>query len=235
MTLIWAVTIYVLAKDYAKQHPTWVGGPRFVAMGEQSFSSHLYFLLFVGTFQTFATLGLHSAELLVNRSRDEVLWRRAASLHRKAGPSWAKKMPGAPKTYGSIIAALSSWQSVGLFILKPIVHWLFGSSLSAKGDGDSLVGTMSPPYTFGLAAGILVLAAFGTILSRRRPVGYIPAAWGHLQTLADLIDEWGDGTVERLYWGDKGQGEDGIRHAGTSSDVTEINAIHMDTLYRGKG
>jgi len=223
MTLIWAIAIYFIIKHTSGE----LSGPKWIYFGYGSFSSHFCFLLFVGGFQSFATMGLHSVELLVNRSRDELLWRRAAPHSRR------RNIPGAPKSYGSIIAAVTSWQSVGLYAFKPIVHWLFGNSLSAKSNiqDPSAKGNMSPPYTFGLAAIILFLAFFGTILARMRPAGCIPAAWGHLQTLADLIDDWGDGDAEKLFWGDKGQGEGGVRHAGTAVDKMKLGEIQMDFLY----
>lgn len=57
-----------------------------------------------------------------------------------------------------------------------------------------------------------LLAHFGSRLANDRPKGPQPATYGHIQTLADLIDDWS----ETIYWGDKGviSGLD-IRHAGT--------------------
>ena len=65
---------------------------------------------------------------------------------------------------------------------------------------------------FVLAATLALLAHFGGRLANDRPKGPQPATYGHIQTLADLIDDW----RETMYWGDKGDisGLD-IRHAGT--------------------
>ncbi|KAK6437405.1 hypothetical protein LTR95_006401 [Oleoguttula sp. CCFEE 5521] len=191
--------------------------------------------LLIGAMQIFATLGLHSVEMLVNRSRDEVTWRHAYPSPRDR--SQRESATGAPKAYNSIRAAATSWQSVGLYLLKPIIHWLFGNSVSELyGDDTGYVfGLMDPPYTAGLAGGALVVAVFATVLAWHRPKGAIPSTWGHIQTLADLIDDWGVGKVEKLYWGDKGRDiRDGIRHAGTSERHGELGKIRMDALYSGQ-
>src|SRR5438045_3914773 len=54
---------------------------------------------------------------------------------------------------------------------------------------------------------------FGTYLATRKPKGSLPATYGHIQTLADLIDKWSD----TMFWGDKGVvlGTE-LRNAGTS-------------------
>ncbi|KAK3174149.1 hypothetical protein OEA41_001393 [Lepraria neglecta] len=153
----------------------WTNGLRFAFRSEASYitkdniSSHGYGLLIVGVCQTFITMGLHCVEILVNRSRDEVLWRQAASRKRKSRTPPQQKSSGAPKSYSSIAAAMTN---------------------------------------------------------------VVPAAWGHLQTLADLIDDWGDGQVEKLYWGDKGQNSDGTRHAGTSNDVMAVGEIYLECQKR---
>lgn len=84
-------------------------------------------LIIFAAFQAFATLALHSVELLVNRQ----CWRQAyhtTSKSDKVGGGGT----GARKTYNSLLAVLTSWQSVVLFILKPLIHWLFGSGLSTS-------------------------------------------------------------------------------------------------------
>lgn len=60
----------------------------------------------------------------------------------------------------------------------------------------------------GLFTAIMIFLAFHS------PAGPQPAAYGHLQTLADLIDCWPpkDG---RIFWGDKPL-NNGTYHAGTS-------------------
>ena len=229
ITLIWGTAVAVIVKQYPRGN----SGPRRVGLTDSNTSSHVYGLLFVSAFQTFATLGLHVVELLVNRSRDEILWRRAGNFRRNSSKVNYNKMPGAPKSYSSTFAAFGNWRSLTLFALKPIIHWLFGSSLAiASGTDISWAwGVMDPSYTFGLSATVFLLAVFATILARARSKGPMPATWGHLQTVADCIDDWGRGRVEKLYWGDKGQLDDNVRHAGTSNEPTTLADVRMDSLY----
>lgn len=69
----------------------------------------------------------------------------------------------------------------------------------------------------GVAVGSVV---FSTVLAFWKNGGQ-PAAFGHLQTLADLIDDWGVREDGRFWWGDKG-GMGGVRHAGTSCSREEL-------------
>ena len=66
---------------------------------------------------------------------------------------------------------------------------------------------------------------FATYVSARRPIGALPATFGHLQTLADLIDEWDN----RMFWGHKADGNP--NYAGTSS--TWLPPPHKHQLYGG--
>ncbi|CZR54731.1 uncharacterized protein PAC_04615 [Phialocephala subalpina] len=62
-----------------------------------------------------------------------------------------------------------------------------------------------------------------------RASGPQSTAYGHLQTLADLIDDWLTNKEGRFWWGDKGASEAGIRHAGTSS--SPLGQIGTTALY----
>lgn len=64
-------------------------------------------------------------------------------------------------------------------------------------------------------------------------MGPQPATWGHLETLADLIDDWGMGDQGKIFWGDKGEGTVGARHVGTTGLQDRIGIIRMDSLYAG--
>ena len=87
-------------------------------------------LLLIAAIQAFLTLGLHCAELIVNTTRDEQVWRGAAKFRQAQGGRSASQGPGASLDFNSIKAACASWQSITLFIVKPITHWLLkrGSS-----------------------------------------------------------------------------------------------------------
>jgi hypothetical protein len=62
---------------------------------------------------------------------------------------------------------------------------------------------------WNLCIALFIFASFFTLIARFRPRGPQPAAYGHLQTLANLVDEWSP----VMWWGHK---EDGIPycHAG---------------------
>ena len=98
---------------------------------------------------------------------------------------------------------------------------------------------------------LFCLSALATFLALSRPSGPQPATFGHLPTLVDLIDVWpcrmaDDADQERsaadnkaskstckdtvkLYWGDKGNNEDGTRRAGTS--YTPLKPLVMSAPY----
>ena len=60
------------------------------------------------------------------------------------------------------------------------------------------------------------VAIFITFIAKRRPSGPQPAAYGHIQTLTDLVDEW----LPTMYWGHKG--DNGVVcHAGASIPPSE--------------
>lgn len=88
-----------------------------------------------------------------------------------------------------------------------------------------------PLFTLGGFA--FVVAACATWMVRASPTGPQPATRGHLETLADLIDDWGMGDQGKIFWGVKGEGTDGARHAGTSGLQDRIGIIRMDSLYAG--
>lgn len=191
------------------------------------------FALYTGV-QMPVTLGLHTAELVVNMSRDEMYWRRAGG---EKGCTL--------KSYDSIVAAFTSWQSIVLYVFKALLHWTFSIAISpyvsSYFDGTSqglseqhkvIMKTFS--LDLGLPQAVWFTLAFGIFtaamvyIAWSRPVGPQPATYGHLQTLIDLIDAWS----VTLYWGHKGQGEDGVAHAGTSD--SRLLSIDMDSLYSGE-
>ena len=81
--------------------------------------------MFIGGIQATVTLGLDFCEL-VNLSRDEDIWRAATSKH------------GIKPARNPLLVAISSWQSLGLLVAKPIIHWLFGRSMAIVG-GDGVI------------------------------------------------------------------------------------------------
>jgi len=188
-------------------------------------------LLLIAVIQSGLTLGLHCMELIVNISRDEDAWRLAS---RWMFSEKTSKQTGAQIKYSSIKSALTSWQTVGLLLFKALTHWFFGLGITLLGvngyDTASFTVTMRALPLYALAACGIVLAVFGTWIVCRKPKGPQPSAWGHLQTLADLVDDW-DTSSTMMYWGDKGLNKNGTRHAGTSSLRSNVGRIHFNELY----
>ncbi|KAK3371814.1 hypothetical protein B0T24DRAFT_531380 [Lasiosphaeria ovina] len=149
-------------------------------------------LLITGV-QSVVTISLHCAELTVNMSRDEKIYRALI------GPK------GTNGHYNSIVAALTAWQTVVLFLLKSGVHWLFGLAINLQ----FRIGiNMYPPQVFYFAALTLATTIFGVFLSVFcRPKGSLPASYGHVQTIADIVDDWADSGC--MFWGVKDHGKTG--------------------------
>jgi hypothetical protein len=142
------------------------------------------------------TLGLHCAELEMNLSRDEAFWRKATS-----------QKGCRLEEYDSVKAAFTSWQSLLLSCFKPVMHWVFGLCVQVQ-NGRIYFASAQIVYLALLGT---VLATYVSYVSARRPKGPQPAAYGHLQTLVNLVDDWS----ATLYWGHKNDGPQ-ICHAGTA-------------------
>ncbi|KAK3941739.1 hypothetical protein QBC46DRAFT_91819 [Diplogelasinospora grovesii] len=166
-------------------------------------------VLLINLFQSVVSLALHCAELIVNLSRDEVIYRELIA-HK-----------GTNGHYNSIWAAFTSWQTITLFAFKAGVHWMFGLAINLQ---FQLGVNMYPPQIFYFAGFSLFAALFGLYLSLRRPDGYLPASYGHLQTMVDIIDEWADSGC--MFWGHKGDGNPA--YAGTSTGWLKIPMEHQE-------
>ncbi|KAG1763109.1 hypothetical protein EDD22DRAFT_526263 [Suillus occidentalis] len=167
------------------------------------------------------TFGLHCSELIVNVTRDERQWRCATG--RK----------GLKTTTNPVKAIFTHPICLVLFVAKPFLHWMFGLSFiisNPAGNGTliSLDIGMLTAQIWNLCIALFILACFFTFVALRRPRGPQPAAYGHVQTLANLVDEWSP----VMWWGHK---EDGIPycHAGTSDHP--LPDVKMDCVYAGSG
>ncbi|KIK42765.1 hypothetical protein CY34DRAFT_755321 [Suillus luteus UH-Slu-Lm8-n1] len=167
------------------------------------------------------TLGLHCSELITNVIRDERQWRCAT---RKKGLTTATN-PLTPIFTHPICLVL--------FVAKPFLHWMFGLSFIITNDAVDgrlgiLVVRMLTAQIWNLCIALFIFACFFTFVALRRPRGPQPASYGHLQTLANLVDEWSP----VMWWGHK---EDGIPycHAGTSDHP--LPDVKMDCVYAGSG
>ncbi|KAG1858949.1 hypothetical protein DFJ58DRAFT_840245 [Suillus subalutaceus] len=167
------------------------------------------------------TLGLHCSELIANVIRDERQWRRAT------GREGLRILTNPVKTIFTHPICLI------LFVAKPFLHWMFGLAFNLRdnaieGSLDSLKVNMFAAQIWNLCIALFIFACFFTFVALRRPRGPQPAAYGHLQTLANLVDEWSP----VMWWGHK---EDGIPycHAGTSDHP--LPDVKMDYVYAGSG
>ena len=170
--------------------------------------------------QLIITISVHLAELHINCSRDEATWRQAS------------KSKGLIRTSNALLAFLTSYQAIALFCLKPFAHWIY--SLTYMIDIYNGFNIFTPQVVY-LSIVILILATFSSSLILWRHKGPQPVTFGHLQTLADLIDEWPE-KDDSLFWGDKGSVAaatstqiEGVRHAGTHWEP--LPPIQMNKLY----
>lgn len=100
--------------------------------------------------------------------------------------------------------------------------------------GMSFLSTSQPlvdlqSQFFYLAMATCAFTLVNTYLALDSPSGPQPAAYGHLQTLADLIDYWPPRTG-RIWWGDKTAYNSAIRHAGACSLSSQT--VTLTVTYR---
>ena len=201
--------------------PDWKDTTAFLALGTSLGYARLTFgpwllckYLFTSVFMGTITMNLHNLEIIVQTSRDESLWRTATT---PSGLNATK--------HGGVFTALASWQSIGLFIFKGLIHWFFSLAFGLMWEGVKL---FIPQFLF-TACLLLVLAGVATGTVLWRPRGPQPATFGHLQTLVDLIDVWPE-KGEVMYWGDKGvDGREGVRRAGTAT--VRLEGVDLDKEY----
>lgn len=238
LTFVWAVLVWYMGARGAANTKSFFEGANGTAdmsmlLANSAYPSTTAVYFISCTVQALYTIGLHLVELLVNFSRDEDVWRKAAPSSTKGS------CQGARLRGGSIVAAISSWQTLLLFAFKPTVHWLFGLSMSFMEVGydgtpwfGSVLSFRATP-TFVLAGIWILLSIFATVLALMRPRGCQPAAWGRILLLEKLVDDWGvpgEEETTRLFWGDKGV-QNGVRKAGTSSDKDQIGHIQTSGHY----
>jgi hypothetical protein len=252
LALLWAVAILLVSRHSGRFNHWYVTSFWYVSLRENGANDVSLFMnppgnsypkeigstvqifcaiLFTCAIQGAQTMGLHCVELLVNITRDEKAW-RAATLPRDV-PKGGSKAKGAQLETLALKSAASSWENALLFSLKALLHWLLGQSLQPSFQilGFQFDMLYMRLFVFGIAA--IILALFATYLALQTARGPQPATYGHLQTLANLVDDWRTGTEGCLWWGDKGLNTDGTRHAGTSADLNSLGKIQMDAEYEG--
>ncbi|CAF3525388.1 unnamed protein product [Fusarium graminearum] len=205
-------------------------------------------LLFISAVQATQSIALHCTELLVNISRDETMWRNAYSNRSRS----RKEPKGALLVSDSLKNAISSWEFIILSLFKSLLHWSVGQAVqpSFYTDFPEDIATLDPAllkgemtvvgvifymvYTRLLLYAVLAIlvASFATFLAMRKRSGPQPATMGHLQTIADLVDDWTPSENRRIYWGDKGESStSAVRHAGTTCKPETLGQIVPDALY----
>jgi hypothetical protein len=162
----------------------------------------------IAAYQAAVTLALHCAELLVDVVQDETIFREVVSVK------------GTNPNHSNMMAFLKNWRALTLQAFKAVIHWMFGLCINV----GYLIGVnMYPPQIFYLAGAMLIVSLFATYVCTIRPKGPLPATFGHLQTIADLIDDF----QPRMYWGHKESGI--VCYAGTSAD--SLPGPFMNRLY----
>ncbi|KIJ19856.1 hypothetical protein PAXINDRAFT_96176 [Paxillus involutus ATCC 200175] len=163
------------------------------------------------------TLALHCSELVANVIRDEQVWREATT------------MKGAKISTHPLAPVFGSPLNVVLLLAKPLLHWMLGLGISLAGTAEdgflaAIAVSMFPMQILNFAFALFIFCMTFSIVALWRPQGPQPAAYGHVQTLANLIDEWSP----TMWWGDKGMGLQ-ARRAGTSD--YRLPNVHMDARY----
>jgi hypothetical protein len=192
-------------------------------------------ILFLFVIHGLQALGLHCVELLVNMSRDEQCWQQSS------------RRKGAQMSSEPLLSVLNSWRTILLTSLKAVLHWTLGQSLapqyflSGYDDptddsfvflGGVILFHVSPSRLLIYCTCLTITAIYTTILAFWPVRSSQPAAWGHLQTLADLVDDW-ETKDGRIWWGDKGS-NGLIRHAGTASYSEAVGEVLMGEDYAGR-
>ncbi|KAL4082051.1 hypothetical protein V8B97DRAFT_157889 [Scleroderma yunnanense] len=162
------------------------------------------YYLNMGVIQGPMTLALHCTELVATVIRDEKAWRCATT--RK----------GAKVAMHPLAPVFGSWLNVVLLCAKPVFHSMLGLAISLEGTASSgfltaISVSMFPVQILNLAAALFIFSLTFTFVAYHRLKGAQPAAYGHIQTLANLIDEWSP----VMWWGDKPASSwSHFRHAG---------------------
>ncbi|KAJ5718386.1 hypothetical protein N7488_004032 [Penicillium malachiteum] len=214
-------------KDYMDQSYNAVSfSPDYLNDGSISVVSALVLgLVLVCAIQCLQTLGLHCAELIVDLSRDEDSWR---GLDANSSSSRRQKVLRSP----SFLKNFLSWKYDILFIFKSLLHWLLGQSVQPYFD-ERVFFAMYYSRLFVYAIFAICLASVLTFLVMKKPKGPQPATYGHIQTIADVVDDWSLNEEGQFWWGDKGC-EGAIRHAGMSSVRDDLGPIKMEAYYAGQ-
>ncbi|THU98979.1 hypothetical protein K435DRAFT_856083 [Dendrothele bispora CBS 962.96] len=118
------------------------------------------------------------------------------------------------------------WHSYLIHLADPFFHWGFGLAVGISADKGLQI---LPVPIFWVSVAGVAGAIYMTCYLKMKIKTSLPATFGHLQTMVDLIDEW----HEKMYWGDKSIGyQQG--HAGTSGSPYCVVKIMESKTYGGQ-
>ncbi|KAG1739861.1 uncharacterized protein EDB91DRAFT_1053706 [Suillus paluster] len=165
------------------------------------------------------TLGLHCSELIANVIRDERQWTCATGRE------------GLRTATNPLKPIFANPLNLVLLVTKPALHWMFGLSFTLFGTaGPRTLETVSifmfTAQIWNLCMALFIFACLFTLVALFRPRGPQPAAYGHLQTLANLVDEWSP----VMWWGHK---EDGISYCHAGRMPVWSRGCCIDTFKQG--
>ncbi|THU98977.1 hypothetical protein K435DRAFT_513924 [Dendrothele bispora CBS 962.96] len=113
-----------------------------------------------------------------------------------------------------------------IHLADPFFHWGFGLVVGLSANKGLQI---LPVPIFWVSVAGVAGAIYVTYVLKVKIKTSLPATFGHLQTMVDLIDEW----HEKMYWGDKSIGyQQG--HAGTSSSPYRVVRIMDSKSYGGQ-
>ncbi|KAG2363855.1 hypothetical protein BDR07DRAFT_1230612, partial [Suillus spraguei] len=222
----WAALItYIGNKEYDPISwsllPTYFNGVTYHIPGG---SCEMWILIFIhiAVVQGPLTLGLHCSELIVNVIRDERQWRSATG---KRGLRVATNPVKSIFTHPICLV---------LFVTKPFLREsfvkFFCNMYTAQVCTYCPCKIVTSPHTllqiWNLCIALFIFACFFTFVALRRPRGPQPATYGHLQTLANLVDEWSP----EMWWGHK---EDGIPYCHAGRVLVCSRRYCSDTFIQG--
>ncbi|KAG2346164.1 hypothetical protein BDR05DRAFT_878800 [Suillus weaverae] len=158
-------------------------GLHFLAYSTPNIQWWIGVIVFLAVIQGPMTFGLHCAELVANVIQNENRWRCATS--RK----------GLQTATNPLKASLASPLGLAILVLKPVLHWMFSIAFACQGSGSdatlqNVVLNMNYIQIWNLNLALGIFASLVGLSAMRRPRGPQPVAYGHLQTLANLVDEW---------------------------------------------
>ncbi|KAG1843466.1 hypothetical protein DFJ58DRAFT_804352 [Suillus subalutaceus] len=118
-----------------------------------------------------------------------------------------------------------------LFVAKPFLYWMFGLSFTTFGYAYDRTSNVSSVFMFtaqiwNLCIALFIFACFFTFVALCRLHGSQSAAYSHVWTLTNLMDEW----LSVMWWGHK---EDGIPHCHAGRVLIYSRCYCFDSFTKG--